>query len=91
MLLTPPSIGVVDVQKLHVEKHALSRPPQFVDQRQPAGEDKLHADLEEARAVAKPFDQSSRFAHAGDVERNDHPVARVPGLKVGAHRHLRAS
>ena len=48
---------IVDVEKLHVEEDALSGPPQFVDQRQPAGEDKLHADLEEARAVAEPLDQ----------------------------------
>ena len=91
MLSSAARDRVVDVEKLHVEKNVFSGPPHSSISASPPAKMSCIPILKKlARSPSLPTSRRASLT-LGDVERDDHPVARVPGPKRGAHPHLRAS
>ena len=81
MQSTPPATVLSMSRSFMSRKTRLSGRRELLDEREPAGEDELHADLVEARALAERGDEPPRLGDARNVERDDQPVARVARLR----------
>src|SRR5262249_17159775 len=75
----------VNIEELHIEKDALPRRAQLLDQAEAAGKDELHADLVEGHFSAEGADDIARLGERGNVEGDDQAVARIARRQFRAH------